>query len=83
MNIAASTEDALQDAFEEEVRRLFAAYLHALTVAADNENKIQVAGERYQKGLQLARESFELCLALSRPVSEAGGPSVVRADSGT
>jgi hypothetical protein len=64
MDIKEETEIALKDAYWAEVRKLFDVYLHAVTMANDQEPQMEAAAERFKKGLALAQAALMRCRQL-------------------
>ncbi len=53
-------EKALQGAHSADVAKLYGVLVGAIVAAQNDQNKINVAKERFQKGLQISKLAYEV-----------------------
>jgi hypothetical protein len=71
IDMQAETDNALKDAYWGEVRKLYDAYLHAVSIADVKPTQVEAASERFKKGLLQAQTALNVCRGLSEDVPQA------------
>ena len=62
MDMSDLTTKALENAYMADVVTLYSVLADAIAIAADNQNEIDAAKERFAKGLEAARRAYKEAL---------------------